>query len=326
LGPSPGGGGWRRVAVALLLGIGLEACLEGRWVERSPASKVAWWVADRGRDRVLGLDRALFPVRAFGVNRPLEVEAAAGGEWAVLHALQEGPGGERELIQVSLDGEVRARSRVGGARCLRRLADGRWIFLSVEGGLRSVDCRGESTTLTTGEPGCALAVAGGRLLVGTTAGRLSLLEIAGEGVEVLLGGEVGAPLHDLAPGPRSGEWWALVGEPTARLLLLDSRLRSRWEEDSGLDARFLVTDPRGELVWLADSERARARRLGPRARDRNVLDSLPSIGFQAGGTAAGDRVLLLTPGALLNLDARGGLHPGQGGFGFAVDLAAVPGP
>ena len=316
--------------IALALGALLEGCFEARFVSLPGRRPVAWWVADRSAHRVLGLDADLLSTAEIRVDWPLEVEVAPSGKLAILRAVKGRETADRELLQLQeIDGRV-LRTRMGAAHSLRALGPRGWVCIESNERLLHIDSDGLSRCLAGMRSLAHLAVGSERLLMGSSSGALRLLEWDEVGVRGLCTRSLGGALRALATGPGPGEWWALVGAEQSRLVHLGSDLHSLWEQTTDVSATFVAAARGSAHVWLADHERPWTLELGadperwptrrlPLRGDSRIR--LPAIGFEAGAALPGGGALLLCPGALLRLDERGRLRPGQGGMTYAVDLA-----
>ena len=161
----------------------------------------------------------------------------------------------------------------------------------------------------------------GTILCGTNGGAVLRVDPLSGAVlaEVPLGGTI----RDLAPGPTPGSVWALDTQGNGRLFLLDASLAIRWSAGVGFPCAHLGAVPGEERVWVADTSSPRVRRFGANAvveLDQQGLPGGPfdrSIAWRDGG------VLLLAPGAILQVTASGTVAPGQGGFAWLSDGARV---
>jgi hypothetical protein len=103
---------------------------------------------------------------------------------------------------------------------------------------------------------------------------------------------------------------------------LDADLGVAWELPTGIRPAHLIPDAGRGCVWAADVNEPFVRRWGVDGSLELNLGDLPLGGLDR-GVVLGGGIVLTAPGALLRLDGTGGVLPGQGGFHFPVDLAAV---
>ena len=287
----------------------------------------AFWVSDRAAHRVWSLDRRLLLQRSVELRSPVEVASAeAGGVW-VTSQLEDWPLGAHRLVRLDADGERLAEFHAGALQDLDALGGG---VITIEWNRPSnaddrvlyVDARGWPTTLFEApDLSCVAAGRNGELLVGTRVGELFLLRMSSGAADLLAQRQVGGEIADLALGPEPGAWWVLDAHSPARLILLDSDLSERWSVVHQLSASHLVPVPDRERVWIADGSEPVVRRYGAGGTLELHRSRLPLGGLGRGLALPGGEVLLVAPGALLHLDERGELLPGQGGFAFLVGVA-----
>jgi hypothetical protein len=316
-----------RAALALACGLGLAyaASWSGAPAARAPG-RVCWWVADRDAHQLVGLDRDLHVAQRRELRWPLLLAARAdGGVW-VARALEGGPHGAHELVRFDALAQPHERYELPAVRALCA-ADGARAWVLSDAGADSA----QLLQVELGRVPLPIArFAGARLLcarsaaelaIGSGAGRLWLVDATGRiRAERCLDGALAA----LAPGPSADQCWALERAPDARLWLLGARLESLRVQRTGLDGGRLASESGAPRVWVADARRRHARRFGAASGLELDWTDVPLAGLMAGAAERGGGALWLAPGALLRVDARAGLVPGQGGFGHAHDLARVP--
>ena len=297
---------------------------------------------------MFALDEDLIVRARASLPSPVDVCARRdGGAW-VLCALEPRADAERALARVRADGALAClrRGLAPGAR-LSKL-DGRSALLVQPGGdegagslerlaedgatspvwravgLRQVAVRTGSSNATERSLALALAVSG--------EAELTALSIPSTGeARVLARGRLDAPVVEVAAAGGDGDgegWWALEADVPPRLVRLDAGLRvcSRveLELDGGGEAPGLVVADSG-APWLFSRTRARIERRDSEsgARRRGRAEGLPH-GAATAGTAWRGGALFATGGALLHLDDRLRIAPGQGGFRGVVSLSVVP--
>lgn len=338
-----------RAALALACGLGLAYATSraGAVAPRAPAP-VAWWIADRDAHQLVGLDRDLHVAARCALRWPVMLAARTdGGVW-VARALEGGPRGAHALECLDALGRSRARFELPAPRALCAPGgEGAWMLIDAppEPPLQPE----QPESLEQPEPAHLLRIeleagprrlasfagarhlcarSSGELVLGADDGRLWLTDLAG-GVRAERQLEGG--LAALAPGPRAGQCWALQRAPDARLWLLGAALEPLGVLRTGLAGGCLAAEPGSERVWVADARRRHVRRFGAAGRLELDWTDVPLAGLRVGAALrdehapGGGGALWLAPGALLRVDARGTLAPGQGGFGHAHDLARVPG-
>lgn len=317
-----------RAALALACGLGLAYATSwsGAPAPRAPG-RVCWWIADRDAHQLVGLDRDLHVALRHELRWPVLVAARAdGGVW-VARALERGPHGAHELVRFDAYAQPHERYELPAVRALCA-ADGAraWVLSAAGAGpaqLLHIEPGREPRSIAHfagAQLLCALSAT--ELAIGSGAGRLWLVDAAGDvRAERRLEGALAA----LAPGPSAGQCWALERAADARLWLFGAKLEPLRVLRTGLEGGRLASERGAERVWVADARRRHARRFGAHGRLELDWTDVPLAGLMAGSAESGGGGLWLAPGALLRVDARGGLAPGQGGFGHAHDLARVPG-
>ena len=295
-----------------MLSVGFSAWRRGG-TRAADRGAVAVWVADRDASLLVGLDRRLFVGLRVSLAHPLRVVALAdGGAWVVC-APAGHPRAAQRLVRVDARGRTLkscaigmvldlAADEAGGVWRIEELDGGRRLCHATHGGERSQRAFAGAT---------AVAARAGACLVGTEGGRVELASGTRQEVRAL-----GAGVVDLAAAGAT-DWWVLL--ENGRLFLLDARLAT--EREHVLAGARHLSAPAGEdHVFASGAEQV--WRIGPRGVTRMGLSARgPACGGRCAATAEGG-VLVALPGAVLRLDRRQRLASGQGGFDFAVDLAA----
>lgn len=312
----------RWLALGLLLalaGVGHDhrALLSPPGGDRGPP---AWWVADRGGDRLLALDGGLFPSRVLELRAPLALAPSTRGLW-VVSAAEGTPRGRHRVLLLGPEGDPRVDLVLPPVRAAEPLAGGALALLVGSGPdthlmwvgpdahLRRVVQLPDALALATDGEGLLVANAGGELWSLPDpglprAGRRRWLDLR--------------PMA-LAPGPRGG-WWVL-GEG-GRLLLLDQGLAVQLERELPLGNPRLARGGDGSgALWVVDGARGQALRVESDGGDGARAQKLPAAGLEGGWATADGGLLAVAAGALLRLDAGGDLVRAQGGLTFAVAVA-----
>jgi len=300
--------GWSGAGALAALGFALAGGALRR-AELAPCGAVVLWAADRDANFVYGLDEELILATRVPLVSPLELARGRDGRVFVLR--------ERGVLDV-LD---------SSGIVLRELEVGTILDLDASGESAllvqpsAALCIGPDfgRTLLASSPGLR-CIAGSldSAIVGTDAGRIERLALDGSGAlaSVLVGGAI----VDLAPAAEPGGVFALDGAGR-RLLCLGRGLEVRWEIALPISALHLGVVPGEERVWLVDTDSPRVQRYGPGGVLELDRGGLPLAGLDRALPWTGGAVLLGAPGAILQLDARGHLAPGQGGFNFLAALA-----
>lgn len=281
------------------------------------------WVADRDAQALVGLDDELFEARRIELASPVEVELAQdGGLWAV-SASESHPLGRHDLVRYAVDGARSAALTFGPVYDLDRLGPDALVVerQGALGRVVRVTLAGEVLAVAELANARCASGSGSRAVVGTDDGEVWLFDAAHQPPRVLARRELAGPIGDLRPGPTPGTWWALDVGGVARLSLLEPTLATRWTVEVGLHALHIAPARGVERVWVADTTQPVVRRYGPGGALELDLHDLPHSGLDRGVALEEGGVLLVAPGAVLRLDERGELQPGQGGFDFLVDLA-----
>ncbi len=329
--------------------------------EREPGA-VALWVADREGQSLLGLDGDLYVVETRRASWPVGVLTGQGGRLWTVEAPQATPLGDHRLAQWAAGGELLWEAELGPVLDLAADGAGRVLVVEMGTGSGEgnrllladpeaalvAEGGGEDLVELLSGPliNCAAGEAG-MVLVGTGDGRLLVLRHSAPS-RVLRVLEVGGQVGDVAPvgwpsgsaaHPRAGAppvapagasaqepggngWWILDVATPGRLLRLDADLGVAWELPTGIRPAHLIPDAGRGCVWAADVNEPFVRRWGVDGSLELNLGDLPLGGLDR-GVVLGGGIVLTAPGALLRLDGTGGVLPGQGGFHFPVDLAAV---
>lgn len=291
---------------------------------------VAGWLVDRDGGAVVGLDRERLEVRRIPLEAPVELALGSHGDLWVVCAGVAGPVGPHRLLLVEDEsGRIARELALGPVLDLEAVEGGSGEVLAVElsaSGRRQVvrvAPTGAVTIVEQSEDAFCAAAAFGCTLVGSERGELRLF---GPDGQRLVRRDFGGVLSDLAPGPEAGTWWALDaagGAGGTRLALLGRDLASRWELPAGVAAITLAPVRGAERVWLSDAEGALVRRFGPGGALELAHVGLAHVGASRASVGSNGGLWIAAPGALLCLDGAGGSVPGQGGFGFLVDVECV---
>lgn len=319
-----------------LLGVALGACsaLALGWAQGGRGNRAAGtvkvWCADRDRGALYGLDRDLLSTMRLSVSSPVGVAPRPdGGAW-VLSASQGDPLGVHRVVRIDPHGQERASATFGAALDLVGEKTGDALVLEFHAPMPDrvwrVDDAG-SVSAVGEAPGLqCLAAQGGagsgprRILAGAQDGVLRLWDALGTELKSTA---LGSPILDLAPGPEAGSWWALAAQGGGKLLLLEPDLTTRWEVQTKIQALHLAPRPGVEEVWLASTTQSRIRRYGAGGILELDAEVSPVGGLSRGTPWIRGGVLFTTPGALVHFDRKGKLRPGQGGFHYLTDVAAV---
>lgn len=291
---------------------------------------VAFWVADRDAQEIVGLDEQLYPTWSVELPWPSALASCRdGGLWAT-SALEGTPDGDHALVRLDDRGDVLASIRLTpwGVPLDLSAIDGEEALLVLQGAgpaaLSIVTRDGALSTLCT-EDGLRVACGRGtRVLVGSANGRLRLLRRLPGRARTEALGELGVQIRDVALGPRAGTWWVLRGGEQPRVDLVDARLVTLHSAACDLSAPGFVAVPGEQRVWLTDERDRAVLRVDPGGSVAPLRRRLPLPGV-ASGLAWSEGLLLLSGGAVIRLDADGHLQPGQGGFRALVDVAARSG-
>ncbi len=333
----------KRLALGLAVGA-LSYALIAAPVILAGASTVAFWVADRDADLVIGLDKDFFVQRRVFVPSPVRVEAIGGGGTFALSALGGGPLGQHALVHVDAMGTPSRVGVLGAAIDLAPGPDG-GVFV-VEMGLGGASSRVLYGALGGGSPVstpkglsefaslsgvvCVGAQLGEKPTSGSLAGALQVLAGSDSGELTLLGEggvtivsrkDLASEVGDIAPAPDGG-WWVLDVASPHRLLRVDRDLNLIWSAATGLNAESLSPVTGQERVWLADTTQPLVRRFGP----GGILElSVPIVSsdLSRGEARKDGGFWIASPGAAVRVDAGGIMLPGQGGFSYLTDLSAA---
>jgi hypothetical protein len=197
------------------------------------------------------------------------------------------------------------------------------VLERVDGGVRLSRVREEGSLFPLLARADLACVTGSRssAIVGTSSGAVLRVDLHSGAVlaQVQLDGTIG----DVVAGPTAGSVWALDTQGTGRLFLLDEALAVRWAAGVGFAAAHLGPVAGEERVWIADTGSSRVRRFGPAGVIELDRQDLPAVALDRVVAWRNGGALLLSPGAILHLDAGGMLAPGQGGFAWLSDASRV---
>ncbi|GEM_PF-3312897 len=277
---------------------------------------VYWWVADRAGGRIVGFDAQLFPQWVLGVTCPLGVARAGTGLWVVNAPSCAAHGGSvwtRIVAGVVRDQPLDAGEFAG----LCGLPDGGVLGLVGPSPARALVHLDEHGALIRTEmfPGAThLAQVDGRVLVANRAGELWTFGLT-EGLSSARHAQLNRVPRALAPGPDAGWWWLGDG---GELLLLGPELNVRWSRWVGPRAALLAGDE--ERVWVVPDDRGAAVAWGAGGRSLASF-TMPSMGAQAAQLTRAGGLLVVFPGALLEVDESGHVLRSQAGVDHLVDLS-----
>jgi hypothetical protein len=310
-------GGGAALAVVLALTRDMHA-------QPEPPGPTVFWTVDRDAHRLYGLDRDLLIERAVPVDFPLEVETVAdGGTW-VLRSETGVAGSTMRLDRLDPRGAQITELYLEPCVDLDTFErDDALVLERVNGSVRLSRVRAEGSLfplLTRADLAC-VSGADGVLLAGTSSG--AVVRVDPVNGSILAGVQLDGQIGDLAPGPVRGSAWALDTQGTGRLFLLEENLDVRWSTGVGFACAHVAPVPGEERAWVADTSSPRVRRFGAHAVVELDPQGLPGGHFDRAVAWRDGGVLLLSPGALVQLTASGALAPGQGGFAWLSDGARV---
>jgi hypothetical protein len=147
-----------------------------------------------------------------------------------------------------------------------------------------------------------------------------LVRVDAAGGGLVAEARLGGSIADLAAGPEPGSVWALDAAGPVRLLLLAPDLTLRWQAVLPHPAAHVAPVPGEERAWISALDEPCVLRYGPGGSLELERCGLPLGGLDRALTLEGG-LLLAVGGAVLRIDARGALQPGQGGFALLTDLA-----
>ena len=278
----------------------------------SPLGPGAWWVADRGGDRLWLLDADLLPVAAFPACSPVALApdtraSGSRGVW-VVEALEHDPRGRHRLrwfdgggaapLALALPPILGMVSGPEGPLLLAR--DGR--LLALRGGELVPLGRFDDPRALAGD-GSSLWVAAGERLI-------ELDPVSGVGREERA---VAGGVRGICPGPK-GAWW-LDGQGS--LHSPEGSCRPIPWEEGALGAGWLFDQGGNRLEPL--SHAIPTAPMGPRSLPRDVA------GIESAASNPQGETLIVTAESVHLIDGRGGLLVSQGGFGYAVSAAPAGG-
>lgn len=329
-----------RASPVRLLGLGMGASIAAlslvlRATPPAQPGPTALLAADRGGNRVLALDAELCVLGEVPCPAPRRaLTTPEGGAWVVCSSAGRGPSADRLVRLAPSLSEMCAFEFArlhdlcllgsGALLALEESERGAGIVWRIEGGAR--------------RPWFSLPLArrvaclGDHVLIGCAGGEVVLVEARDPPV-VLAWRSLGSSPVALAPGPRAGTFWALVGGAETRLHLLqvrpgeEERLATRWSCSAGHGAAELAPVEGEERIWVADPGRSSLRLHGPGGVVEIELEGLPARAAGAALVATERGLLLAAPGALLEIEpapwgARSArLLRVQGGFDDLADLA-----
>ena len=294
---------------ALLLGLTLALCGIGHrsgsplFPRRGPGP-AAWWVADRGADRLWVLDEDLLPLQVFTVRAPVAVARSDRGVW-VAEAVEGDPLGRHHLRLFQGTGPASEALAVPPLRDLVSTEHGpvaltrAGLLLGVRGARLVPLARVEGARAVLGAGRCLwVADGGGQVLV-----------LGAERGELLAAYDLGRPVVDLARASDGGAWALDDGGGLQRVGVAGRR-------------QLGLTAPRVAAGWVLDHDSSRLERL----RDGRRVRLDPSLaGLESAVAMPGGGLLVVSPGSLHLLDAEGQRRFAQGGFGYAVSVARAAG-
>lgn len=280
----------------------------------------AWWVADRGADRLVELDAELLIRRTLELAAPVALAHGSDGFSWVVSALQSGPSGIHRLVRLDPSGSVVLEWNLPTVRGLAVTPAGDALVLASFGEHAALwlgRCTGEFEMLADLPGALSMATQGRLTLVAQASGELRVLPCELNPAPVAMTVLEGKPVG-VAPGPGGG-WWVLeMRRSGARVLALDAELELRHATPVDLVRPVLAGGATEHGLWVLDRDRGRALRVDP-ASGAIVGDVvLPVEALEAGWSTVDGGVLVASPGVLLRLDAEGELMYGQGGFAHLV--------
>jgi hypothetical protein len=197
---------------------------------------------------------------------------------------------------------------------------------------------GEFLWLEGGADGSRLRRAGAGPGDETWIARSPLITLAARAGEVLAGGRGGELVRFGSRGAvrglrrvsgtvralaaTSSGWAVLLGSSPPRLLVLAGDLSALRERVLCGEVEGLVSCPRARVLWVFGPEGAWA--LDEAGRDRAHFETEPGQPVRGALALADGGVLLMCPGALIELEAGGRARRTQGGFDDLVDLVRAP--
>ncbi len=282
----------------------------------------AWWVADRGADRLLELDAELLIRRSLELAAPVALASSPDGFSWVVSARQSGPWGIHRLIRLDPSGAAVLEWDLPSVRGLALSPVGDALVLAglgQEAALWRARCTGELERLARLPGARAMATRGWLTLVAQESGELRVMPSGQDPAPLATTILEGHPLG-VAVGPGAG-WWVLeMRWNGARVVLLDAGLELRHATLLDLQRPMLAGGATERWLWVLDRDRGRALRLDP-VSGVIVRDvELPVQALVAGWSTLDGGVLVASPGALRRVDGEGVVRSGQGGFAY---LAAV---
>ncbi len=322
---------WRAALAGLVLAGAVltgGVAATGALVERG-ARSARFLAADRDAGQLVVLDADLLELSRLSMPYALEVEARRDGKLWSVSASALGPLGPHFLRRVDLSGAVDMELGIGPLFDLACAdGDGALLVVGRPDGQREaleVSSGGGVRALEVGPALSAVAANGGRALVAGHDGWLRSYSLT-PGAPSTLSRQFGGVLADVAPGPLRMGFYVLdvAGSVSQRrLALVAEDLSTVWVKPVGCGALHLSVSPDRRRVWLADGAARFARRFGADGGLEIPFAALAAAGVERGLAHDDGGAVFAAPGTLLRLAPDASALPGQGGFDFLVDVAAL---